>query len=207
MKFGKVAQVVLAIGIFAIAIIFLYRMNLQRETEHEQLNTQLATAQTLLPELVSESEILEERLNQLNVELDQAKTSIAEGKAKFPVWIDNVEYAELFFKIASDRDLEMMSLIGAEPTAIKVEEVTYTVTSYNLEVKGQVADILDFITALAISEEFTTTTVELVDIRVPEPLTKQGKEELAEQELEEGEEEPECPQAIISVDIYSYEGD
>ena len=68
MKFGKVAQLVLAIGIFAIAIMFLYRMSQGREAEHEQLTTQIAAAQAILPDLESEKAELEGQLKQLQVE-------------------------------------------------------------------------------------------------------------------------------------------
>ncbi len=207
MKFGKVAQLALAIGIFAIALIFLYRMNQGRAAEHEQLSAQLDVAQQLLPQLVSESEDLESRLNQLQAELDQANASLSEGKARFPLSIDGIRYDELLCQMAHDRDLEVMRLVTSEPTERKVEEVTYTISSFDLEVMGQVADILDFVNAIAIGEDFTTATVELVDIKVPEPITMQEEEALAGQEQEEEEEEPEAPSAVIKVNIYSYKGD
>ena len=208
MKFGKTAQLILAIGIFAIALIFLYRMNQERAAKHEELSTQLVAAQQLLPPLIAENEELESRLNQLQVELDQAKASLSRGKAKFPVSTDSIRYDELLFQMAYDRDLEMMRLFTSESAEQNVEDVIYTVTSFNIEVMGQVADILDFVNAIAIGEDFTTATVELVDIRVPEPLTLQEKEALAGQEQEEEEaEEPEAPSAVIKLTIYSYEGD
>lgn len=209
MKFGKTAQLVLAIGIFAIALIFLYRMNQEREVEHEELNTQLVAAQQLLPPLIAESEELESRLSQLQVELDQAEASLSRGKAKFPVSIDSIRYDELLCQMAYDRDLEMMNLFTLEPAERNVEDVIYTVDAFTMEVMGQVADILAFVNAIAIGEDFTTAVVELVDIRVPEPMTLQEQEALAlaGQEPAEGEEAPEAPSAIVKLTIYSYEGD
>ncbi len=213
MKFGKTAQLVLAIGIFAIAIIFLYRMNAARASEYEQLNTQLAAAQALLPEIAAESEELESRLSQLQVELTQAKASLSQGKAGFPDSIDSIRYDELFFQMASDRDLEMMSLDTSEPAEQKAgEEVTFTVTTFDMQVKGLVADILDFVNGIAIGDDFTTATVELVSITVPEPLTAYEEEHgLGGQETEEEGEEEEgetgAPLATIRVDIYSYRGE
>jgi hypothetical protein len=207
MKFGKTAQLILAIGIFAIVIVFLYRMNQEREVVHEQLNTQLTAAQQLLPEIISESEDLESRLSQLQIELNQAKASLSQGKAKFPTSTDSIRYDELLFQMASDRDLEMMSLTTSSPTEQNVADISYTVTSFAMEVRGQVADMLDFVSAIAIDEDFSTADVELVDIRVPQPLTAQEKEALALEETEEEEEAPEAPSAVIKLSIYSYEGD
>lgn len=199
MKFGKAAQLILAIGILAIAVIFLYRMNLQKGEEYEQLNTQLETVQQLLPKLASEKVELEGRLNQLQVELAQAQASLSEGKAKFPREIDGIYYSELLCRIARDRDLEVIRFAGSEPAAQSVGEVTYTVTSFDLEVWGEVADILDFVNVIATDDDFTTATVDLVTITVPEPLTSVEKEAQAGEDLE-------SPSAVIDVNIYSYEG-
>jgi len=218
MKFGKTAQLILAIGIVAIAVIFLYRMNLQKGEEYEQLNTQLETAQQLLPKLTSEKEALEGRLNRLQVELAQAQASLSEGKAKFPREIDGIDYSEQLFRMAKDRDLEVIRFTGSAPSTQSVEDVTYTVTSFHLEVWGEVADILDFVNTIATGDDFTTATVELVTITVPEPLTSQekaaqaGQEETeaeaeAEAEAEDEEENPDSPSAVINVNIYSYEGE
>jgi len=210
MKFGKVAQLVLAIGIFAIAAIFLYRMYQGRQDEHEQLNTQLATAQALLPKLESEKAELEGQFSGLQVRMEQATASLSQGKAKFPDLIESIEYDELFFDMAHDRDLEMMSLSASEPAKQNVGDVTFTVTSFSMEVRGAVADILDFVNGIAIGDDFTTATVDVVNISVPEPLTMPEKEALAEQAPEaedEEEEKPESPSATIRVTIYSYEGE
>ena len=207
MKFGKVAQLVLAIGIFAIAIIFLYRMSQGRQDEHEQLTTQIAAAQAILPDLESEKAELESHLNQLQVEMNQAKVSLSKGKANFPDGIDSIRYDELLSQMARDRDLEMMRLSTSEPGTKSEGDVTFTVTTFNMEVHGAVADIIDFIDAIAIGDDFTTATVELVSINIPEPLTLQEKEGLTEQEGEEEEEELGSPSATIKMNIYTYEGE
>jgi len=207
MKFSKTAQLILAIGIFAIAIVFLYRMNQGRAAEYEQLNTQLETAQALLPGIISEGEELESRLNQLKIDLNQAKAELSQGKANFPHSIDSVRYDELLFQMARDRGLEMMRLVTSEPSDKGIEDVTFNVTSFDMEVKGAVADILDFVNTIAIGDDFTTAIVNIVSITVPEPVTQQVKEGIVEQE-EEGEEAEElgAPSAAIELDIYNYRG-
>ena len=211
MKFGKTAQLILAIGIFTIGIVFLYRMNQERAVEYEELNTQLATAQALLPEIVSEGEELQIRLSQLQTDLDQAEYSLRRGKAKFTVTIDSIEYDWQLYQMARDRDLEMMTLFTSEPREMEVGNVTLTIYSFDMEVKGTVADILNFANVMATDDDFTTATVEIVSISVPEPLTLQEKEGIVEQAQQEedgeGEEELGAPSAFIQLEIYSYEGD
>ena len=209
MKFGKVAQLVLAIGIFAIAAVFLYQMYQGRQNEYEQINTQVAASQTLLLKLESDKAELEGQLSSSQVQLEQAVASLSEGKAKFPEQIESIEYGELFFKMAHDRDLEMMRLSASEPAKLNVEDVTFTVTTFTMEVRGEVADMVDFVNGIAIGDDFTTTNVDVVNIRVPEPLTISEKEALVAQEAE-GDEEIEkskSPSADIRVYIYSYEGE
>lgn len=201
MKFGKTAQLILAIGIFTIGIVFLYRMNQERAVEYEELNTQLATAQALLPEIVSEGEELQIRLSQLQTELSQAEYSLRRGKAKFTVTIDSIRYDELLYQMARDRDLEMMTLSTSEPREMEVGNVTLTIYSFDIEVEGTVADILNFANVMATTDDFTTATVDIVSISVPDPLT------LQEKEGGEGEEGLGAPSALIQLKIYSYEGD
>jgi hypothetical protein len=207
MKFGKTAQLILAIGIFAIAIVFLYRMNQERAATYDELNTQLTTAQALMPGMISESEELESRLNQLKIDLNQAKVDLNKGKANFPSSIDSIRYDELLYQMARDRGLEIMALDTSEPTEMNVEEVTFTVTNFNVEVKGTVADILDLVNTIANGDDFTTAIVDVVSIAVPEPVTQQIKEGLVEQEQEEeGEGERGAPSAAIEINIYNYRG-
>ena len=84
---------------------------------------------------------------------------------------------------------------------INVEDITFSVTSFTADVRGEVDDILGFISTIVISEDFLNATVELVNINIPEPLTEAEKEaikegltreimeELAEEELTEEERE------------------
>jgi len=113
--------------------------------------------------------------------------------------------------MARDRDLEMMTLYTSEPAERDVGDVTLTVTTFDMEVKGTVADILDFVNAIAVGDDFTAATAQIVSISVPEPVTQQEKEGLVEQaqgeETEEGEEELGGPSAAIQLKIYNYRGE
>ena len=44
MNFGKGAQLILAIGIFVVGAIFLYRMNSERQAEGDRIDIQVETA-------------------------------------------------------------------------------------------------------------------------------------------------------------------
>ena len=222
MKFGKAAQLILAIGIFAVGGIFLNRMNTQRQVEQEQLNTQLSAAQLLLPKIVSEKDDLEGQLAQLQAELDSAKILASESKENFPDSVESIEYDELIFNIAHDRDLEIEVLFASEPSTLTVDGVAFVLSSFTVQIQGIVADeefatadeyrtftyqtvsdILDFISAVATGEDFRTASIESVDINIPDLITD---DDIAEMQAEEVPPEYETASAALRLNVYSYEG-
>lgn len=241
MKFGKTAQIILMVGIFAVALIMLYRVYLQQGVEQLEVNMQLATSQGLLPRLASEEEDLQSQLTQLNSNLAEATLSLGEAKERFPGSVESIEYDEVLFELAHECDLDIISLVASEPAdkEVKVEleaddqdqevdNVTYSVTLFEIEVQGKavesafdtaneyeeyisrtVTDILSYFSAVASGDYFTTATVELVNISVPEPLTDDDIEEIKGQDVTEEEmiQEFEMASAIIKLGVYSYEGE
>jgi len=190
MRLSKTAWLILGIGIFVIAFATLYMLYSRQADEQEQLRDSLSVAQDALPQLISEREDLESQLTQWESQLAQATSSLVKIEARFPESVQSIEYDERLFEIADDCDLEITSLTASEPGEEKVEDVTYAVTSFGVEVEGEVADILDFVNAIATSEYFTTATMEMVNMDIPEP-----------------EEEEDKPSATIELVIYSYKGE
>jgi len=217
MKLSKTAWIILVTGIFIIAIGSLYWLYLQEGPKQEELNAQLSAVQAQLPNLAEQRASLESTLTELEDNLAQATSQLKTAKAAFPDLVESIEVDELLFGIANDWGLEITSLTASEPRDyrvkvemeaedIEVEDVTYLVTSFTIDVKGEVTDILNFIHTIVNHRDFDTATVELVNIVVPEPLTEAEKEELTEEEIEEAE-EPEMPSATIKLVIYSYKGE
>ena len=217
MKLSKTAWIILLVGIFIIAIGSLYWLYLQEGPKQEELNAQLSAVQAQLPNLAEQRASLESTLTELEDNLAQATSQLKTAKAAFPDLVESIEVDELLFGIANDWGLEITSLTASEPRDyrvkvemeaedIEMEDVTYLVTSFTIDVKGEVTDILNFIHTIVNHRDFDTATVELVNIVVPEPLTEAEKEELTEEEIEEAE-EPEMPSATIKLVIYSYKGE
>ena len=216
MKLSKISWLILGIGIFVIAIGGLYMVYHQQMQEQEQLNSELDTAQLLLPQLISEKDNSEKQLNRLNSDLAEAKSLLIRFRESFPESVESIEYAEELFGLADYHELEVIKLTTSEPddkeiesesdSADKeVETVTYTVTTLEVTVQGEVADMVDFVNAIVTGSRFTTATVELVEVTVPEPLIEQ--EEEIEEETEEELEEAEAPSATVRLVVYSYRGE
>jgi len=214
MKLGKTAWIILVSGIFIIAIGCVYWLYLQEGPKQTELNAQLSVVQAQLPKLAAERASLESTLTELEDKLAQVTSQLKTAKAVFPASVQSIEVDELLFGMADNWGLEITSLTASEPSdlevevevemeGIEVEDITYLVTYFAVDVDGEVTDILDFIHTIVTHRDFDTATVELVNITVPEPLTEAEKEELSEEELAERE----IPSARINIDIYSYQGE
>ena len=214
MKLSKIAWLILVIGIFVIASGSLYWLYLQEGPKQEELNAQLSAVQAKIPKLAAERANLESTLTELEDNLAQVTSQLRTAKAVFPAAVESIEVDELLFGIANDWGLEITSLTASEPSDLKVavevetedieaEDVTYLVTSFDVYVKGEVSDILNFIHTIVTHRDFDTATVEIVSIVIPDPVSEEEKEGLSKEEIEERE-EMDTPSANIKLVIYSY---
>ena len=252
MKLGRTARTALIAGILVVAFIIVYQMRTEALSKQENLDIQMGAIQLLSTKLTVDRDDLEKQLARLEVELEQANSSLDVSKAKFPGDVQSIEYDEVFFSLAYDWDLDIISLTASEPTSreasITLEpdnpeeeesvtySVNYSVTSFSVVVKGKPAepepeteeefreyiagtvfDILGYFDAIATGDYFNTTTVELVDISIPEPptdeelaLLDEADEEATDEETVEEKEEllkAEPAQATIMLTVYSYQGE
>lgn len=208
MKLSKTAWLMLGVGVFIIAFASLYTIYSGQSGEQERLNSSLATAQVLLPKLIDEREDLEVELTQWEEKLDEATLSLSISEARFPRSVESIEYDERLFRMAYDCDLQVVELIASEPRTKKIEEITYTVTTFEVVVRSNraapktaagfepyidetVANILDFIDTVATSESFTNATIELVSMADLEPPEEVGGGETG-------------PEANIQLIIYGF---
>jgi len=195
MKLSRTAWLILGFGIFIIAIGVLGWVCIQKGGEQGQLDNSLSLAQATLPKVISERADLERQLPQLESELAQAESLLNGVKARFPESVESIEYDEVLFEIADDCDLEITNLTASEPSDEEIEGITYSITSFEVEVEGTVAHILDFINTIATSEyspnetNFINAIIKEVNMEVFEPGAG-GK-----------------ASAIINLAIYGYQGE
>jgi len=222
MKLGKIAWLILISGVFVIAIGSLYWLYLQEGPKQEELSQTLSRTQALLPILAADRTKLENTLTEVEDKLTQATSQLETAKAAFPNSVQTIEVDELLFGIAGDWALEIVNLFATAPSdetvavemeeseggeseveELEVEDITYLLTYFTIELKGQVADILSFVDTVVNHRDFTAATVEMVTITVPKPVSEKESAELSEDEIEERE----TPSAIIKLIIYTYEGE
>ena len=158
-KIDKRIWLIIGIAIFIVAVVGLVRMYAQQVNEQGQLTTSLAAEQALLHMLTTEED------DQQN-ELEQAESLFDASRAKFPEVLESIEYGEDFFKIAYGQNLyamadgcgvELTSLTASTPVGKTVGAVTYSVSSFGVQVQGDIDDILKFIDAIGTGIDYKLT--------------------------------------------------
>lgn len=225
MKLSKTVWIILGVAIFIIGFVVLYMMYSRQGDEQEQLKSKIAANQAALVGLIKERESWQSQLLNLQDELAQRRDALTEANLAlsqagtgWPTSAESIEYDEKLFAMADAWNLEITLVTAVEPTEIKVEGITFTVSSFNVEVKGKpreedklsrtyaeyreylyktVDDILAFVNTIVNDKDFASAGIELVSMQVPQPLTQEEIDQDAEQA---------SPTAQINLNIYTYKG-
>jgi hypothetical protein len=207
----------LAVGLFIIAALGLYMVYQGQAKKQGAAEADLAEVQAEIPVLVADKQDLEtelsgleaelaqwqDQISQLESDLSQSISDLSQTEARFPSLVESIEYDEALFAFAQANNLEIASLGVTEPIKKNVGGITYLTTSFSLKVRGEVADILDFINTIVNDDDFQTAIIKPVSVLVPRPLTEQEKEGLTEEQIKERE----TPSASITMLVYSYQGE
>jgi hypothetical protein len=193
MRLGRIAWLVLGIGVFVIAFATLFTIYSRNSGEQEELENSLAGAQAQLTTLISGKTSLESQLAEQQSNLAEAQALLSSARGSFPSSGASIEYSEVLSEFADDFGLEVMSMSAKEPRETEIEDITFITISFEMEVEGEVNSVLGMIDAIAKDELFASATVEAVDMSIPRP--KAAWEE-------EGK-----PLARIKFVGYSYEGE
>jgi hypothetical protein len=183
----------------------------------QEADASLVEARAVVPVLISQKQNLEAKLSgleeelaqwqgqigQLEAELNQAISVLGQTEAGFPGSVESIEYDEALFGFARANDLEIESLGVTEPVDENVEGIIYSTTSFTVKVRGEVADILDFVNIIVTDDDFQTAILKSASIAIPRPLTELEKADLTEEEIKERE----TPSATITLTVYSYRGE
>ncbi len=213
LKLSRTSWLILSIGIFVIAVGGLYMVYRGQVAQQQEVNSKLSQAQAELPPLVSQREELESQLAGLENDMAQVISSLESAKAKFPESVDGIDYSEVLFNIADDSALKIVILTASGTGDEEVDGIIYSITIFEVVVKGEVDDVLDFVHVISTTDgfttttgeliDFTTTTIELVDIGVPDPLSEEEKEDMTAEQIDEAL----SPWAAIKITVYSYKGE
>jgi hypothetical protein len=193
-KLGRTARLVLGVGAFVIILGTLFMVYSRQSGEQEELERNLATAQTQLVKLISGRTAFESQLAEQEGKLAEAQAAISTARRNFPGSAASIEYDEMLKELANFNNLKVISMTAKEPRDKKVGDVTFVTVAFDVEVRGEVNSILGLVSDIATDERFASATVEMVSIDVPEGEVGIG-------------EEPEAPTGTIELVGYSYGGE
>ena len=185
MKLSKKSLLIIAVGIFIIALVGLWTVHSQQVNELNQLKEKLNTAELKLSGLQPEksSQRQEELERQLNQTISQSETA----RASLSQPIESIAISDIIFDIAEDYGVEVTEISSSGIANEELAGITCSALPLTAKVEGEVTDITSFITKL--NEELATGVVRSVAISIPE-TTDEGEETSAD----------------IQVVIYTYRG-
>jgi len=186
LKLSKKSLLIIAVGIFIIALVGLWTVHSQQVNELNQLNKELTLVQSKLkgiqPEKSSQrQEELERQLSQTISQSETARVALSQ-----PIGI--IAISDIIFDIAEDYGVEVTEISSSGIATEELAGITCSVLPLTAKVEGEVTDIASFITKL--NEDLATGLARSVEISIPE-TTDEGEETSAD----------------IQVVIYTYRGD
>lgn len=194
MRLNRTAWLVIGVGIFVVAAVVLFMFYRGQADKQQEAKDELGLVQDSVTILFAQKRALDDELaqkenelaqwndtiGQLEDQLAQAVIELEQTQAGFPTSLESIEYDEALFAFAHDSNLGLTILTASEMEDTSIEDITYKTASFKMEVRGEVADILDFINTIVNDDDFKTAILEPVIITVPEPLTDEQKESIEE---------------------------
>ncbi|MDP2932086.1 MAG: hypothetical protein Q8O05_06300 [Chloroflexota bacterium] len=169
MKLSKTTLMALCVGIFVVLGGSLGLAYAGQGQKQGQLSTELASTQALLDKQTANfaKEGLPAKQKDLETRLTRAESGINDVRAKLRQIIQSIEVTDNLFKTAYASSVNITSVRSTPPGKEKLNGTSYDVLPLNVELEGEVSNMLTFI--LSWSEGHPTGVVESVNIDVPGP--------------------------------------
>ena len=173
MKLSKTFVLVLILAAFAVVLVGLYSFYSQAISQRDTLVNNQKTNQRTLARIEDEKRSLQLQLTQSEADIEDAESKLEEAERSFPLAVESIEYGEQIAKLAEDSKLNLVSLSARPTTEEKIDGATYLVTRIDVEVSGEVDDILTFVNSVSMGAGFRSTsmqTLEINDMDQPESM-------------------------------------
>lgn len=185
LKLHKTFWMVIAIGVFVIALTGLAKVHFEQSGEQKKVNEQLGLAQSRLSELPLEELFF--RQSELAGQLSQTTSQFNEVNAIISQPISSINISNTFFDVAKTFGLEVTELTSTTPTIGSLEGLNCLMITLTATVKGEVSNIVNFITGM--NFYLKTGTIKSTIITIPEAASGDNAS------------------ANIQLVVYNYQGD
>jgi hypothetical protein len=175
MKISKNILMVLGVVILVAAGVILYMAYSQYANQRDALFVTIDTANKKFALVSGEKRTLEPQVTQLQQKIDELNATFTKAKGEFPnVTIQSLEYDEALTRLAEDAGVTVQILTASDSARQVDGNLTYIVTDFTAEVTGERANALDFLHRVAVSNYFTSATINSLDMNEeiePTPTT------------------------------------
>jgi len=180
MKLSKKGWTLLGVGILIVAFVSLGLTYLKQANEQKRLDEELFLAEQKLnslelKSLYSEEEELDKHLSQLTAQLQSNPDKVVLSQP-----LISTDITDTLFDIAELCAVEIYSITSSGLGSGGLESLTCSALPITVTVKGDVANLITYITKL--NDDFANGTVQAVQINVPLPPSE-------EEAVVEGDEE------------------
>jgi hypothetical protein len=198
MRISKITWLILGLGVLIIAFIGLYYVYQNSTKERDVLLQTIENLQRQSAKLSNDKRPLDPQLAQLEDKLITLKAAFNRAKGEFPdVSIQSIEYDEELSGLAEGSGVLVTKLTATDGTAQKDGNLTYVATNFEVDVQGDMTNLLDFIHRIATSRYFSSGSMNSLELKkdleapaaspTPTPLPNQ-------------------PTLHIALTVYRYEG-
>ncbi len=161
-KISKVSQLILILGILIIAFVALYMVWNGQGKELKTLKEELAKAQLILAKPPPP------KIADLENQIQTAQNELQAAEVRFPKSDQALEIADSLYLLAKSKNLKVAGMSDGLSTA-KKNNIEYNVISIELELRGQISDILGFVARL----ETELPTAEITRVTLKKAATVQ----------------------------------
>lgn len=166
MKLSKKSWLFITGGVLAITLASLGAICSQQIRQQNQLNEELALTEMKLKriqleQLPHQQGELEMRLSQATSQFEAAKAIFSQTRAG-----GSVAASSILFNVAEAYNVEITEISSSGPSSYELEGVPCSMLTLTANVRGELTDIVSFITEL--NSYLSTSTVQSVEISVPE---------------------------------------
>jgi len=184
LKISKTSWLLVAIGVFIIAMVGLGAVRYQQVNQQNQMNEELALAEMKLNEFKLEQ--LSDRQGELEEQLSQTISQLGAAKAIFSQPNGSIVASGILLDIAEAYGVEVTEISSSGLASGELEGIACSVLPLDARVEGDVPALINFITRL--NSDLTTGVVRSAEISIPEATGEESS-------------------ANIQLVIYSYQGD
>ena len=155
-KIGKMSQLILVIGVFAIIFIPLFMIERQQPAKQEELTGTLANLERILAATPERDEELQAQINKINAEIKVTNELYPKSDQIFNI-------INILLELAILNDVTIDSITAEEPEPDE-EQSSFASISFVINLTGQVPKFQNFI--LSLDDRFPTSEVKSVSITI-----------------------------------------